>query len=234
MASRVETMTPRFADAFWDEHHYGVSAIDQRLINAKQTCEEIKKLYEIRSQMEGDYGDQLLKLSQLIVGQDEDGTLAESLSHIPSALETTARAHMDLAQQLQHHLQSPLDNFIKEQSDLYTGKQKHIQDIIKTRTEAHERMIQLKGAYTSECVKLGEIYRYLEESTISADDRTQAEKDRDACIKNIDVAEQEYRQSIDNYNNNTMIWMDEWRATCDTYQQLEEKRIRFVRSSLWA
>jgi hypothetical protein len=70
--------------------------------------------------MEGDYGDRLLKLSQLIVGQDEDGTLAESLSHIPSALETTARAHMDLAQQLQHHLHSPLDSFINEQKDLYT------------------------------------------------------------------------------------------------------------------
>jgi hypothetical protein len=71
--------------------------------------------------MEGDYGDRLLKLSQLIVGGDEDGTLAESLSHIPSALETTARAHMDLAQQLLHHLQSPLDNFIKDQCDLYTA-----------------------------------------------------------------------------------------------------------------
>lgn len=72
-----------------------------------------------RSQMEGDYGDRLLKLSQLIVGQDEDGTLAESLSHIPSALETTARAHMDLAQQLQYHLHSPLDSFINEQKDFY-------------------------------------------------------------------------------------------------------------------
>ncbi|KAI8344144.1 hypothetical protein BC941DRAFT_497486 [Chlamydoabsidia padenii] len=237
MTTNAEPITPpqpRFADAFWDEHHYGVEAIDQRLFNAKQTCEEIKKLYEIRSQMEGDYGDRLLKLSQLIVGGDEDGTLAESLSHIPSALETTARAHMDLAQQLLHHLQSPLDNFIKDQYDLYTAKQRHIQDIIKLKNESYERMIQAKGAYNSECDKLKEIYRYLEEYSPSIEEQNQAEADRDACLKNIEAVEQGYRQSIDVYNNHTTTWVDEWRSTCDVYQDLEEKRIRFVRSSLWA
>ena len=72
----------------------------------------------IRSQIEEDYGERLLKLSQLIVGQSEEGTLSESLSHIPSALETTARAHLDLAQQLKHHLETPLDGFVKEQRDI--------------------------------------------------------------------------------------------------------------------
>ncbi|KAI8338241.1 hypothetical protein BC941DRAFT_352146 [Chlamydoabsidia padenii] len=132
MSTSIGPSIPRFADAFWDEQHYGVDVINQRLGNAKRTCEEIKKLYQLtflffnRSEMESDYGDRLLKLSQLIVGQDEDGTLAESLSHIPSALETTARAHMDLAQQLQHHLHSPLDSFIKEQNNLY--------NMVRTRT----------------------------------------------------------------------------------------------------
>lgn len=70
-----------------------------------------------RSQIEEDYGERLLKLSQLIVGQAEEGTLSESLSHIPSALETTARAHLDLAQQLKHQLEAPLDGFLREQRE---------------------------------------------------------------------------------------------------------------------
>ncbi|ORZ25051.1 hypothetical protein BCR42DRAFT_399279 [Absidia repens] len=235
MAASVKPpLTLQFADAFWDEQYYGVDVIDQRITNAKQTCEEIKKLYEIRSQMEGEYGDRLLKLSQLIVGQDDDGTLAESLSHIPSALETTARAHMDLAQQLLHHLQSPLDNFIKEQGEIYAAKHRRIQDKIKTRKVSYEHMVKTKDDYTSKCARLKEIYRYLEEYTASPDEQRQAEADRDACLETIRLAEQEYRQSIDTYNNHTMLWMDDWRSTCDIYQQLEEKRIRFIRSSLWA
>lgn len=53
----------------------------------------------------------------MIVGQAEEGTLSESLSHIPSALETTARAHLDLAQQLKHQLEAPLDGFLREQRE---------------------------------------------------------------------------------------------------------------------
>ncbi|SAL99728.1 hypothetical protein [Absidia glauca] len=220
----------------WDEHHYGVNVICERLSNAKQTCEEIKKLYHDRSQMEGDYGDRLLKLSQLIVGQDEDGTLAESLSHIPSALETTARAHMDLAQQLQHHLHSPLDSFINEQKDLYTTKQQEIQTMIKAKEASNEELTRTKEAYVIECTKLNEIYHYLQEeyTTATKEERTQAEADRDACLQSIERAEQDYRQSIDTHNSNVQAWVNQWQITCDMYQQLEEKRIRFVRSSLWA
>lgn len=60
-----------------------------------------------------------MKLAQSSrVGDFEEDSFAETLSRIPSALETTARAHMDLAQQLKHHLELPLDGFLKEQRDV--------------------------------------------------------------------------------------------------------------------
>jgi hypothetical protein len=60
-----------------------------------------------------------LKLAQSSrVGDFEEDSFAETLSHIPSALETTARAHIDLAQQLKDHLEAPLDGFLKDQRDV--------------------------------------------------------------------------------------------------------------------
>lgn len=53
----------------------------------------------------------------MMVGQAEEGTLSESISHIPSAIETTARAHMDLSGQLQQHLEAPLASFVKDQTE---------------------------------------------------------------------------------------------------------------------
>ena len=53
----------------------------------------------------------------MMVGESEEGTLAESVSHIPSAIETTARAHVDLAQQLRQNLQSALSGFIKDHNE---------------------------------------------------------------------------------------------------------------------
>lgn len=74
-------------------------------------------MYLSRAEIEEDYGERLLKLSQMEVGRAEQGTLAESVSHIPSAIEITARAHMDLANQLRQHLQAPLDAFTNDQGE---------------------------------------------------------------------------------------------------------------------
>ncbi|KAI9313519.1 hypothetical protein BX666DRAFT_1831648, partial [Dichotomocladium elegans] len=119
----------RFADSFWDAKDQGVNVMLNKLHTAKQTCEEIKRLFESsfpflilcesRSQIEEEYGERLLKLSKTAVGQTEQGTtLAESLAQIPNSLETSGHAHLDLAQQLRDHLEAPLDGFLREQRDL--------------------------------------------------------------------------------------------------------------------
>lgn len=53
----------------------------------------------------------------MLVGQNEEGTLAASISHVPSAMETTARAHYDLSQQLRRSLEAPLAAFLKDQEE---------------------------------------------------------------------------------------------------------------------
>jgi hypothetical protein len=69
--------------------------------------------------IEQDYGNRLLKLAQTSrIGEFEENSFAETLSRIPSALETTARAHIDLAQQLKDHLEVPLDGFLRDQRDV--------------------------------------------------------------------------------------------------------------------
>ncbi|KAI8647858.1 hypothetical protein BD408DRAFT_2658 [Parasitella parasitica] len=115
---QIATSAINYKDAFWDDQNKGVEIVSDRLRKSKDTCEELKKLYQLRASIEQDYGERLLKLSQESkIGKFEDNSFAETLSRIPSALETTARAHIDLAQQLKDHLEAPLDKFIKDQRD---------------------------------------------------------------------------------------------------------------------
>ncbi|KAI9480755.1 MAG: hypothetical protein EXX96DRAFT_447373, partial [Benjaminiella poitrasii] len=108
-----------FKDAFWDDQNKGVDIILSRLRKSKDTCEEIKKLYELRANIEQDYGERLLKLAQASrLGVFEENSFAETLSRIPATLEITARAHIDLAQQLKDHLEAPLDGFLRDQRDM--------------------------------------------------------------------------------------------------------------------
>ena len=72
-----------------------------------------------RASIEQDYGERLLKLAQNSkIGEFEENSFAETLSRIPSIMETTARAHIDLAQQLKDHLEAPLDGFLKDQREI--------------------------------------------------------------------------------------------------------------------
>ncbi|KAI9315111.1 hypothetical protein BX666DRAFT_2113377 [Dichotomocladium elegans] len=229
-----QTSPLRFADAFWDPSDRGVNVIVQKLQNSKQTCEEVKKLYEIRSQIEEDYGDRLLKLSQLIVGQTEEGTLSESLSHIPSALETTARAHMDLAQQLKYHLEEPLDDFIQEQRDRRKQYQQQIEKALQLKNMHYTNATKAKEFYTAECTKVAGMEKYLRlcgpEMTPEELDQTREEIDEGK--KMMLSAEQDFKRAIDAYNSVTSDWIEIWRASCDTFQDMETQRIDYVHASL--
>ncbi|KAG1450882.1 hypothetical protein G6F55_009465 [Rhizopus delemar] len=119
MATLQIPLGSNFSDAFWDDQYKGVDIISSKLKRSKETCEEIKRFYESRAQIEQEYGEKLLKLSATSTfDKYEEGSFAETLSCIPSALETTARAHIDLSQQLRGHLEMPLNEFLKEQREI--------------------------------------------------------------------------------------------------------------------
>ncbi|CDH55353.1 cell division control protein [Lichtheimia corymbifera JMRC:FSU:9682] len=240
MAAAVIATSPhqstglRFANSFWDPSDRGVDVIIEKLHNSKQTCEEIKKLYEIRSQIEEDYGERLLKLSQLIVGQAEEGTLSESLSHIPSALETTARAHLDLAQQLKHQLEAPLDGFLREQRESRKQHHQQIENARQLKNMHYTNAIKAKEFYTAECTKVAGMEKYLRErgSEMTEDEMHQMKEEIDEGRKMMNAAEQEYRRAVDVFNSVTSDWVASWKGACDIFQDMEEKRIHYIHGSL--
>jgi hypothetical protein len=72
------------------------------------------------AQLEEDYGERLLQIAQSPVGDHEEfgSTFSETLSDIPAATEAAARAHLDLAQQIKHHLEIPLAGFVQDQKEV--------------------------------------------------------------------------------------------------------------------
>ncbi|CEG82434.1 hypothetical protein RMATCC62417_16505 [Rhizopus microsporus] len=136
-----------FADAFWDDNFKGVDIIFNRLKRSKETCEEIKRLYESRAQIEQEYGERLLKLAATSrVGEHEEGSFAETLSRIPSTLETTGRAHIDLAQQLRDHLEIPLDGFLKEQREIRKSQHTQIENLRQLKNLHEAEVARVSGS----------------------------------------------------------------------------------------
>ncbi|CAO3610878.1 unnamed protein product [Mucor fragilis] len=225
-----------FKDAFWDDQNKGVEILSSRLRKSKDTCEELKKLYQLRASIEQDYGERLLKLAQTTrIGEFEEHSFAETLSRIPSALETTARAHIDLAQQLQDHLEVPLDGFLKDQRDVRKMQQQHVENSKQLKNLHEADVARAKDYCLSEYNKLRSMEAYrCELGSGSTEEIAKIEKEIDEQKRMVAVADQVYRRSVDNFNSVNDKWINDWSSTADVYQEMEVKRISYLRSTLWS
>ncbi|KAI8092877.1 uncharacterized protein BX664DRAFT_328371 [Halteromyces radiatus] len=210
----------RFSDSFWDEEDRGIDILTDKLTNSEQTCKDLKKIYEIRAQIEKDYGERLLELSQHTLGEIELGTLAKSMQRIPFAFETTARAHIDMAEQLNTTLEAPLTSFLKEQCEL-----------INARTHQMENSKHLKDMHQAHVDKAKQAYDELHQLLKQKQENGE---DIETVQNSLALADQEWQHSVEILQEVTDKFTFDWKITCDLYQDLEERRINFVRSNLWA
>ncbi|KAF7721236.1 Proline-serine-threonine phosphatase-interacting protein 2 [Apophysomyces ossiformis] len=200
--------------------------------------------------IEEEYGEKLLKLSQINLAEYEEpsSTFAESLHSIPTATEAAARAHLDLAQQIHQLLQTPLAGFMNDQKQLRktvfylqadmeslnlvllpldSGKSKKIAEpktvtLRKPKKGKHKKgkKDDARTAYITECDRLAELRR--------------KGKDYMQLQQRIPLLDQEYRLSGEMLESVTASWIEEWRMSCNAFQKLEESRIDYLRRTLWS
>ncbi|KAI8362769.1 hypothetical protein BD560DRAFT_448712 [Blakeslea trispora] len=224
------TQGSKFSEAFWDDHHKGIEIVSSKMRKSRETCEEIKKLYELRASIEQDYGERLLKLAQNSkIGEFEENSFAETLSRIPSIMETTARAHIDLAEQLKDHLEAPLDGFLKEQREIRKLQQQQIESTKQLKCLHQSDVSRAREVYAIECQKLIALDEQSED-TPSEEKLREIEEQK----RMVTVADQVYRRSVDNYNAINDKFVNDWTASANKFQEMEVKRITYLRSTLWS
>ncbi|KAI9274489.1 hypothetical protein BDA99DRAFT_555917 [Phascolomyces articulosus] len=211
---------PRMSDHFWANDNTALNNILERLLKSKRTCETILKI----AQIEQDYGERLLKLSQIRLSESEEpsSTFSETLQSIPTATEAAARAHIDLAQQIHHLLETPLSAFIKEQKAVRKSTMAEIDKIQNLRYMHLDNVKRSREAYMTECNKLKNY-----EGDRQGDELMQI-KQKTATV------DHEYKLSVGILESVTNNWIEEWKKSCNTFQELEEKRLSYLSGTLLA
>ncbi|KAH8556285.1 hypothetical protein BGW37DRAFT_6909 [Umbelopsis sp. PMI_123] len=225
-----------FANNFWGTDDSGIEVIAEKLRSSKQTCDELRRIYEMRAQIEEEYGERLLKLSQQTLGSVEQGTFSESLSQIPSAIEDTARAHMDLAEKLKKHLEFPLTGFVKEQKDTRKANLSHVEKSRQLKELHIANVAKAKEIYEEECKKYVDMQKSFNESRSSMTPE-EVEKSKQQ-IKDVQdlmgMAEQDYKRAASVLSSISNKWIEDHKSTCNVFQSMEEDRLNYLRSSLFA
>ncbi|KAG9518880.1 hypothetical protein KCV07_g5186, partial [Aureobasidium melanogenum] len=221
-----------FANNFWGKEDAGVDPLLERMHNAKITSDELKSFYTQRAAIEEEYSRKILNLARKPLGSSEAGTLRMSMDVVRGELEAMGKSHQHIAQQMKGELEEPLSTFsggIKERRKII---QNGIEKLLKTKTQQTHTVNKARDRYEQDCLK---IKGYLAQGhmVMGQEERKNKAKLEKTQIQ-MSATSSEYEQAVKVLEETTARWNREWKAACDKFQDLEEERLDFTKSSLWS
>ncbi|KAL4979292.1 hypothetical protein BDW66DRAFT_111273 [Aspergillus desertorum] len=225
------TVALSFANNFWGKDDAGVAPMLERMQAAKLSCDELKTWYNIRAAIEDEYARKLLTLCRKPLGQHETGSLRESFDTVRAETEAIAKAHAAIAGQMKRELEEPLIAFAGGNKERRKIIQNGIERIHKTKMQQTHTVNKTRDRYEQDCLR---IKGYLAQGHMVMG---QEERKNKAKLEKTQVqlasSSSEYDAAVKVLADTTERWNKEWKAACDKFQDLEEERIDFTKSSLW-
>ncbi|KAJ5167917.1 uncharacterized protein N7482_003511 [Penicillium canariense] len=225
------TVSMSFANNFWGKEDAGLQPMLDRMHASKVTSDELKAFYSVRAAIEDEYARKLQALCRKSLGSAESGSLRASLDVVRGETEAIAKAHAAIAGQMKTELEEPLNAFskgIKERRKiiqdgierLHKNKMQQTQVVNKTRDRFEQDCLRIKGYLAQGHMVMGQEERK---------NKAKLEKTQIQLASNSN----EYEAAIKTLEDTTGRWNKEWKAACDKFQDLEEERLDFTKSSLW-
>ncbi|QSS64747.1 SH3 domain-containing protein [Histoplasma capsulatum] len=220
-----------FANNFWGKDDAGVAPMLERVHNAKTTCDELKAFYSTRAAIEDEYARKLLILCRKALGSSESGTLRTSLDTVRGETETIGKTHAAIASQMKSELEEPLAAFAGGMKERRKIVQNGIERLLKIKMQQMQAVNKSRDRYEQDCLR---IKGYLAQGHMVMG---QEERKNKAKLEKTQIQlasnSSEYEAAIKVLEETTGRWNKEWKVACDKFQDLEEERLDFTKSSLW-
>ncbi|KAH7139289.1 hypothetical protein B0J11DRAFT_422936 [Dendryphion nanum] len=230
-ASEPPSVTLSFANNFWGKDDAGVIPMLDRMHNAKVTSDELKSFYAARAAIEDEYSRKLLNLSRKPLGSSESGTLRLSLDVIRAEIESMGKSHQSIAHQMKTELEEPLTAFAGGMKERRKIVQNGIEKLLKVKMQQTSAVNKTRDRYEQDCLK---IKGFLAQAHMVMGHEERKNKARlEKTQIQLSTTSSEYETAVKVLEETTGRWNRDWKAACDKFQDLEEERIDYTKSSLW-
>ncbi|CAK7202080.1 formin-binding protein [Sporothrix eucalyptigena] len=221
-----------FANNFWGKDDAGVGPLLERMQGAKQTCDELRAFYSARASIEDEYARKLLSLCRKPLGSHEMGGVKSSLDVMRGEVESMAKQHQSIAAQMKSELEEPLAAFAGAMKERRKIVQNGIEKLHKVKMQQTQQVNKTRDRYEQECLK---IKGYLAQGhmVMGQEERKNKAKLEKTQIS-VATSNTEYENAVKILEETTARWNREWKAAADKFQDLEEERLDFTKSSLWS
>jgi hypothetical protein len=199
--------------------------------NAKVTGEELKAFYSARAQIEEEYARKLLNLARKPLGSSEAGTLRMSLDVVRGEVESMGKEHQNIAGKLKSELEEPLAAFHGGMKERRKIIQSGIEKLLKVKNQQTATVNKTRDRFEQDCLKIKGYYAQAH-MVMGQEERKNKAKLEKTQIQ-MSANSSEYEAAVKALEETTGKWNREWKAACDKFQDLEEERIDYFKSSLW-
>ncbi|KAJ5808207.1 hypothetical protein N7474_009476 [Penicillium riverlandense] len=220
-----------FANNFWGKDDAGLHPMLDRMHGSKITNDELKAFYNVRAAIEDEYARKLQALCRKSLGSSETGSLRTSFDVVRGETEAIAKAHAAIATQMKGELEEPLATFASGLKERRKIIQASIERLHKTKMQQTQAVNKSRDRYEQDCLR---IKGYLAQGHMVMG---QEERKNKAKLEKTQIQlasnSNEYEAMVKTLEETTGRWNKEWKQACDKFQDLEEERLDFTKSSLW-
>ncbi|KAH9925710.1 hypothetical protein B0H21DRAFT_839541 [Amylocystis lapponica] len=221
-----------FCNAFWGLGDGGVDVLFARMRGASRTMDELRNFWKERAMIEEQYAKRLASLAKSPLGKDEIGELRLSLDTLRQETDKQAGFHLLVAQQIKTDLEGQATAFLNKQLHHKKTIQAAIEKEFRTKQTQESYVTKAREKYEADCVRINS---YTAQSTLMQG------KDLDRIRDKLDRAQQTVRANERDFSNfaralqdTVAKWEVDWKAFCDSCQDLEEERMEFMKDNMWA
>ncbi|ODV95959.1 hypothetical protein PACTADRAFT_80041 [Pachysolen tannophilus NRRL Y-2460] len=220
-----------FVNNFWDKDDKAIEVMERKMQWGKKTCEELQNFYKERIQLEDEYSRRINSIAKRTIGTSEIGNLRDSFETLRIETQQISKSHSTQANALVNEVYKPLENFIssfkanRKTIEANIDKLKKYKDALANKLEHSRQKYELES---------GKVRSYYAQQHLL--DGKELEKLASKAEKSNQLVQSyrhEYYECVKESNEIHERWIREWRLALVKFQELEEERIKFLRSNVW-
>ncbi|KAF5375495.1 hypothetical protein D9615_009204 [Tricholomella constricta] len=220
-----------FCNAFWGLGDGGVDVLFARMRGATRTMEELRNYWKERAAIEEDYAKRLAKLAKLTLGRDEIGELRNSLDTIRLETDKQAGFHATLASQVRSELENTVASFHSRQLHHKKTFQAGIEKEFKNKQAQEAHVNKAREKYEQDCVRINSYTA--QASLVQGKDLEKVNLKLERAQMTVQANERDFANFAKALQDTATRWELDWKAFCDSCQDMEEQRLEFMKDNMW-
>jgi hypothetical protein len=158
--------------------------------------------------------------------------LRTSLDTLRAETEKQASYHQQLAQQIRLEIEGTASEFSSKQSQFKKTYQAAIEKEFKAKQTQEGYVKRAREKYEGDCLRIN---NYTAQATIvQGKDLEKIQMKLERAQQTVQANEKDFANFARAFQDTVGKWEQDWKAFCDSCQDLEEERIDFMKDTIWA